>query len=510
MDTLRPPPAVDDRATLGRLPEGATLAALLVVAAVLLSGLGSTAGGTHPDEGLYLEAGREMHARGEWLTPTVDGRPDFTKPPLLYWAMGGSFSVLGTSLFAARLPVALAALALAWVTGRLARREVGPAAEPVAILLLGTCLGLLRYARVDLMDVPLALAIAVGLGAIWRVASGGPPALALIAGVGAAAAALLKGPVGPLLMVAPAAVYLGRRRMLRSRLPWLLGAVALALLLAAPWYVAMAQRYGTAFVGRFFGIENVGKFRFPWTLEGELELLVALPVLLLPWTPLVRLRGPAAGLAWPWVLGLLFLYSLPGLKHPHYVVPALAPLALLACCAAGGRTAVDQRRGAARARRGRSARAPVPAAGAGPARAGGCGAAGRPGGDGGGPGGAAGRSDRAGRRSRPPLRHRLARSGAPADSGLGGHERRRPPDVHRHAEPGALLVPGGNSGAQGVRAGRSARSARGRAGPARHPGRARAPPSRGPSAAAPARALAAPAWTPHRAARWWTPGGMPT
>lgn len=335
MDTLRPPPAVDNRATVGRLPGGPTLAALLVVAAVLLSGLGSTAGGTHPDEGLYLEAGREMHARGDWLTPTVDGRPDFTKPPLLYWAMGLSFSVLGTSLFAARLPVALAALALAWVTGRLARREVGPVAEPVAILLLGTCLGLLRYARVDLMDVPLALAIAVGLGALWRVASGGPPALALVAGVAAGAAALLKGPVGPLLMVAPAAVYLGRRRMLRSRLPWLLGAVALALLLAAPWYVAMAQKYGAPFVGRFFGTENVGKFRFPWTLEGELELLLALPVLLLPWTPLVRVRGRAAALVWPWVLGLLFLYSLPGLKHPHYVVPALAPLVLLACSPPG-------------------------------------------------------------------------------------------------------------------------------------------------------------------------------
>ncbi|HET9156155.1 MAG TPA: glycosyltransferase family 39 protein, partial [Myxococcaceae bacterium] len=130
--------------------------ALLVVASVLLAGLGSPAGGTHPDEGLYLQAAREMHDRGDWLTPTVDGRPDFTKPPLLYWAMGASFALFGETLWAARLPVALAALVLAWVTGRLARRAAGPGAEPVAVLVLGTCLGLLRYARVDLMDVPLA------------------------------------------------------------------------------------------------------------------------------------------------------------------------------------------------------------------------------------------------------------------------------------------------------------------------------------------------------------------
>jgi 4-amino-4-deoxy-L-arabinose transferase-like glycosyltransferase len=312
------------------VPRALTFAALLLVAAVLFSGLGSPVGGTHPDEGLYLQAAREMYARGDWLTPTVDGGPDFTKPPLLYWAMGCSFSLFGVTLFAARLPVALAALLLAWVTGRMARREVGPAAQPVAILLVGTCLGLLRYARVDLMDVPLALALAVALWALWRMATGGSAALTLVAGVACAAAMLLKGPVGALLLVPPAAVYLSRPGLFRERWKWLLAAAALALLLAAPWYVAMAQRHGEAFVDRFFGTENVGKFRFPWTVEGELLLLLALPVLFLPWTPLVRARGPGARLAWPWVLGLLAVFSLPGLKHPHYVIPALAPLAVLA------------------------------------------------------------------------------------------------------------------------------------------------------------------------------------
>jgi 4-amino-4-deoxy-L-arabinose transferase-like glycosyltransferase len=55
----------------------------------------------------------------------------------------------------------------------------------VAILVLGTCLGMLRYARVDLMDVPLALAVAVGLWACWRVAEGRSMRLLLVAGAAA-------------------------------------------------------------------------------------------------------------------------------------------------------------------------------------------------------------------------------------------------------------------------------------------------------------------------------------
>src|SRR5262249_61608214 len=90
----------------------------------------------------------------------------------------------------------LAALALVWVTGRLARRTGGPEAEPVAILVLGTCLGLLRYARVDLMDVPLALALAVGLSACWQVAEGASRRLLPLSRLAAGGAAPLTRPVG--------------------------------------------------------------------------------------------------------------------------------------------------------------------------------------------------------------------------------------------------------------------------------------------------------------------------
>ena len=363
------------------VPRPSATAALLVTAAVALAGLGSPGVGTHPDEALYLALGAEMHARNTWLTPTQDGSADFTKPPLLYWAMRLSFALFGVHLWSARLPVALAAVALAWMAGQLARSIVGERAAPLAILMTGTSLGLLRYGRLDMMDVPLALAIAVGLWTAWTVAGGAPTRRLMLIGVAGAAAALLKGPVGPVLLILVGGWWFLRHRPAVFASPWLWASLGLGLALAAPWYLAMAQVHGAPFLNRFFGVEIVGKFRLPWTAAGELLLLLALPVLFLPWTPLLFFRrAPRADEAWgdemsdtsmssaldtgkademsdtsvssrldtgpgnrgglalvvPWVLAVLVVYSLPGLKHPHYMVPALVPLVVPATRGATG------------------------------------------------------------------------------------------------------------------------------------------------------------------------------
>ena len=66
-----------------------------------------------------------MHARGAWLTPTLYGEPSFVKPPLLYWADRLCYSVLGPTILAGRLPVALAAAGLCLLVAALARRMFG-------------------------------------------------------------------------------------------------------------------------------------------------------------------------------------------------------------------------------------------------------------------------------------------------------------------------------------------------------------------------------------------------
>ena len=56
------------------------------------------------DEPRYAQVAREMLARHEWITPLLGGRPWLEKPPLYYWQAMLSYSVLGVSDVAARVP----------------------------------------------------------------------------------------------------------------------------------------------------------------------------------------------------------------------------------------------------------------------------------------------------------------------------------------------------------------------------------------------------------------------
>src|SRR3954451_13973159 len=83
--------------------------ALLVVLcwAVYFAGLGRPAIGDS-DEAFYAEAGREMAATGDWLTPHYSGEPRFQKPILTYWLIAATYSVTGVGEVGARVWSALA------------------------------------------------------------------------------------------------------------------------------------------------------------------------------------------------------------------------------------------------------------------------------------------------------------------------------------------------------------------------------------------------------------------
>ena len=88
-------------------------------------GLGSF-GLVGADEPRYAQIAREMLARHDWITPTLNGLPWLEKPALYYWSAMVSYKLFGVSDWAARLPSAVFATAMiAAIYGFVRRFQAG-------------------------------------------------------------------------------------------------------------------------------------------------------------------------------------------------------------------------------------------------------------------------------------------------------------------------------------------------------------------------------------------------
>ena len=63
-------------------------------------------------DSVHAEVAREMVVRHDWITLYANGIRYLEKAPLMYWSMAASFTVFGPKDWAARLPLAIYALAL--------------------------------------------------------------------------------------------------------------------------------------------------------------------------------------------------------------------------------------------------------------------------------------------------------------------------------------------------------------------------------------------------------------
>ena len=313
---------------------------------------------TDSDEGFYAESAREMVESGDWLTPYYNYEPRFEKPVLYYWMAAGAYLVGGPSPGAARLPSALAGLGLVLVTFFCARRWCGDAGALLAGIIAATSAAGIAMAHQALPDLPLAFFVAA---AVWAALVGllddpqGAPAprsrlpWLVASALAAAGAALVKGPIGPLLVAAvllPILLVERRRRgvWVRARPVHLLAAVAVFLAAVVPWYAAMTAEHGAAYLYRFFGAENLDRFATA-RYNAPRPIWYYLPILaggLLPWSPFMLLWGPQARNAWRrramdpavlwlvvWAAAPVLLFTLSVGKQPRYIMPVLPPLAIL-------------------------------------------------------------------------------------------------------------------------------------------------------------------------------------
>lgn len=283
------------------------------------------------DEGVYAHIPQQMLARGDWLTPYVNGICSLDKPPLLYWLIGACYSVFGVSEFAARIP------AIFGVTGTtfLIQRIGGARAAFAFAFSVGTFLFTLEVMH----DILMVFFLTLAMYCFWRILERpGPwPVLGFFAA--AAGAFLAKGLIGVAFPFGIVVIYaLVTREVPRVRLAWLAAGAVLFCALALPWHSAM-EIANPGFLRIHFLEEQVLRFfarREPVDYESVPLLLfwILVPVWFFPWSAFLpaavrRERDRVTVLAAVW-FGLILLFFSVSSRLEHYAFPLLPPLAILA------------------------------------------------------------------------------------------------------------------------------------------------------------------------------------
>jgi 4-amino-4-deoxy-L-arabinose transferase-like glycosyltransferase len=330
---------------LASLPKRAPSALALALLALALFQLGA-APLFDVDEGAFSEATREMLASGDWGHTTLNGEDRFDKPILVYWLQAASVAAFGLNEFALRLPSALCAWGWALAVFGFAASRLGQRQATSAALMLATTLGVLAIGRAATADALLNLLLVLAVFDAWRWLESESKTALRRAFAWMGLGLLAKGPVAVLVPVAAAGVWLitaGDWRGLGRRVLQAVGdlpAWALLLGIAVPWYAYALNRHGQAFIDGFFVRHNLA--RYTGTLEqhggGWGYYLVVLPLVLLPWAPLLAAvlrhvrehwRDPLGRFLLGWGVFVVVFFTLSGTKLPHYVLYGATPFVLL-------------------------------------------------------------------------------------------------------------------------------------------------------------------------------------
>lgn len=349
-----------------------------------------------PDEGREAEIAREYWTAEDWTVPRMNGGRWLEKPPLYHWAAAGLFRAFGgPSPFLARLPSALAAVAVGLLAWWLARRFNRPALGPWAAFMAWTSAELVNAGHLAMVDALFAAFVVAATACFAAAFATSPPdspdrwaplwnvlgALAMglafltkfhlgVALVGATilawmllarSLAPLKALASPLPVLVLAAVLAAWPTVLHRREakvdaghadiarmagqsdapPTRMALEAVAeILWGQLFHRSTGNRYGHA-QGPLFYLPHLFLFAAPWSLA----LLAALP-----WGWRRAREGDGlARLCVAWLLGNLILLSVPKCKRVIYLLPCVPPAALLV--AAWGEDLLARWQGTPRLRR---------------------------------------------------------------------------------------------------------------------------------------------------------------
>lgn len=339
-----------------------------ILAAILyLPGLGRPAL-WEPDEGRYAEIAREMVISGDYVTPRDDFELYFEKPPLVYWAEAAAIRIFGANEFAVRLPAALFSIGQVLVTAALGELMLDGEAGFFAAIVLALSPLFFGFARFATLDPALGFFLAAALGAFYAAACeesfSRPPGSRwmLICAAMLALGTLAKGPIALFLGGAIALLWMATERRLGQLVETpLVACFVIYAAIVLPWFVLMEAR-NPGFLRFFFVHEHLA--RYLASTEHEWGPWFFIPVVVggtWPWIFFVPLgwsamraedglpanattlsrRRAAARLLAVWFVVIFVFFSIPRAKLGSYILPALAPLAIVAGCGLARVRALD-------------------------------------------------------------------------------------------------------------------------------------------------------------------------
>jgi 4-amino-4-deoxy-L-arabinose transferase-like glycosyltransferase len=307
------------------------LAVVVVAIAIHLGG--------HPlfdaDEGRNAEVAREMAATNDYVMPRLNTLPYLDKPIVYFAAEAAVMEVLGPTEVAARLPSYLFTLATAAVLFWFAKRVWGGDAPWIAAIAFLAMPLVIAFARTVIFDSALMFFTTVALAAFYVAIEERAPRWSILAWVAMGFAMITKGPVTFILVLAVAVPFAWKRKALRY--VFSLVGIVLFVAVCVPWVWGVSQvvpeflRYvlvtETAARMATDELQRTGPpwYFLPYLLGGALPWSI---VALASWKQF-RKPDPATlycllALAIP-----LVFFSLSQSKRPQYILPLMAPLALL-------------------------------------------------------------------------------------------------------------------------------------------------------------------------------------
>lgn len=325
-------------------------------------------------DAVQAQISRNMLTSGDWVTARLDGIVYLEKAPLIYWVIAISYNIFGAYDWAARIPIALSAMALCWLTAAFAVWAFGKRAGFYAGLCMATGIGLFLFTRILIPDVMLTFTTGLAMWAFLRALDEDehhPRLWAFLLAASLGTGLLLKSLIAVVFPIAAGLIYLALTHQILSARTWKrlrpFSAALIILLIAAPWHILAALRNPPYFVftlfsgpGQYHGFlwfffinEQLLRFlnlRYPrdYNTVPRLYFWLFHLLWLFPWSvyfpAVARLSfkpvdraGKARLLALCWV-GFVLIFFTFSTTQEYYSMPCYPALALLlgSAMAAGG------------------------------------------------------------------------------------------------------------------------------------------------------------------------------